>query len=133
MGGERRSDNLPRQAKDANLLGLVNTSYTIGAIVSGWFMGGPLSDFLGRRWGMGIGCLLTIVATFVQAFAPRNNIGCFIGGRVLIGIGQGIALSKSPAEQIDHSPLLTRTPPLSQLLVRFTSARSRPPTSAARS
>lgn len=43
---------------------------------------------------MAIGCFLTIIATFIQAFAPWHNIGCFIGGRVLIGIGQGIALSK---------------------------------------
>ena len=45
---------------------------------------------------MAIGCFLTIVATFVQTFAPRHNIGAFIGGRVLIGIGQGIALSEFP-------------------------------------
>lgn len=49
-----------RQKEDSNLLGLVNTSYTIGAIVSGWFLGGPISDYLGRRWGMGIGCFLTM-------------------------------------------------------------------------
>jgi predicted MFS family arabinose efflux permease len=40
---------------------------------------------------MGIGCFLTIVATFMQAFAP--SLGVFIGGRVVIGIGQGLALS----------------------------------------
>lgn len=43
---------------------------------------------------MGIGCFLTIIATFIQTFAPRHQLGCFIGGRVLIGIGQGIALSQ---------------------------------------
>ena len=42
---------------------------------------------------MGIGCFLTIIATFIQTFAPRHNIGTFIGGRAVIGIGQGIALS----------------------------------------
>jgi hypothetical protein len=42
---------------------------------------------------MGIGCFLTVCATFMQAFAPRGNLGCFIGGRVLIGVGQGLALS----------------------------------------
>jgi len=43
---------------------------------------------------MGIGCFLTIIATFVQTWSPKGNLGCFIGGRVLIGLGQGIALSK---------------------------------------
>jgi MFS family permease len=44
---------------------------------------------------MGIGCFITIIASFVQAFAPYHKVGVFIFGRVLIGIGQGIALSES--------------------------------------
>jgi hypothetical protein len=43
---------------------------------------------------MGIGCVITIAATFVQTFAPYHKLGVFIFGRVLIGLGQGIALSK---------------------------------------
>ncbi|XXG98390.1 hypothetical protein Hte_004713 [Hypoxylon texense] len=82
--------------RDANLIGLINTAYTIGAIVAGWFLGGPTADYFGRRVGMGIGCILTIIATFMQAFAPYHNLGCFIGGRVLIGVGQGMALTAGP-------------------------------------
>jgi glucose-6-phosphate-specific signal transduction histidine kinase len=44
---------------------------------------------------MGIGGAITIVATFVQTFSPRHKLGVFIFGRVLIGLGQGIALSRS--------------------------------------
>jgi len=54
-----------------------------------------LADRLGRRWGMAIGCVLTIIATIIQTFSPRHNLAMFIGGRVIIGLGQGIALSKS--------------------------------------
>ncbi|KAL9073309.1 MAG: hypothetical protein Q9157_004786 [Trypethelium eluteriae] len=36
------------------------------------------------------------MATFMQAFAPQGNIGCFIAGRVFIGIGQGLALTAGP-------------------------------------
>jgi MFS family permease len=43
---------------------------------------------------MAFGAFLTIIATFMQAFAPYNTFGVFIAGRVLIGIGQGIALSE---------------------------------------
>ncbi|KAF2221122.1 general substrate transporter [Elsinoe ampelina] len=75
------------------LIGAVNTAYTVGAIVAGWFMGGPLADYAGRRVGMATGALLTIVATIMQAFSPRGNLGVFIGGRVIIGIGQGLALT----------------------------------------
>lgn len=72
---------------------MINTAYTIGAIVSGFFFGGPVADYFGRRVGMGVGCFITIIATFLQTFAPYHNLGCFIGGRVLIGLGQGMALS----------------------------------------
>ncbi|KAL3444466.1 general substrate transporter [Aspergillus insuetus] len=81
---------------DANLIGAINTSYTVGAIFGGFFLGGPVADYLGRKIGMGIGCVLVIVSTFMQTFAPRHNIGCFIAGRVIIGIGQGIALTAGP-------------------------------------
>ena len=96
------------------LLALVNTTYAIGAIVAGWFLGGPTvsavlmcvaplcdltltlkqADFFGRRAGMAIGCLITVVATVIQTFSPYHKIGVFIFGRVLIGLGQGIALSE---------------------------------------
>lgn len=51
------------------------------------------ADYFGRRWGMGTGCFITIVATLVQTFSPHHGIGVFIFGRVLIGVGQGMALS----------------------------------------
>ncbi|KAI1265761.1 sugar transporter [Xylariaceae sp. FL1019] len=79
--------------KDSYLLGLVMTAYTIGAIVSGFFFAGPTADYFGRRVGMGLGCFITIIATFLQTFAPYHNLGAFIGGRVLIGVGQGLALT----------------------------------------
>src|SRR5690348_14975556 len=39
---------------DTELIGAVNTAYTVGAIIAGWFLGGPLADYLGRRKGMAI-------------------------------------------------------------------------------
>jgi sugar porter (SP) family MFS transporter len=45
---------------------------------------------------MWIGCAITVVATFIQTFAPRHQLGAFIAGRVLIGIGQGMALTAGP-------------------------------------
>ncbi|KAF7559544.1 hypothetical protein G7046_g4621 [Stylonectria norvegica] len=94
--------------KDSYTIGLINTCYTIGAIVSGFFIGGPLSDYLGRRAGMGIGCGITIMAAFMQAFAPRGNLGCFIAGRVFIGIGQGTALTAGPVYIGEISPSAIR-------------------------
>jgi hypothetical protein len=34
------------QKKDGYLIGLVNTAYTIGAIVAGFFLGGPAVSLL---------------------------------------------------------------------------------------
>ncbi|GJC92723.1 sugar transporter [Colletotrichum higginsianum] len=82
--------------RDTQLIGLVNTAYTIGAIVAGFFIGGPIADYLGRRWGMAIGCMVTIVATLMQTFTPHHKIGVFIAGRVIIGLGQGMALTAGP-------------------------------------
>lgn len=45
---------------------------------------------------MAIGCFVTIIATFIQTFAPFHQLGAFIAGRVLIGLGQGMALTAGP-------------------------------------
>lgn len=74
-------------------IGAINTAYTVGAVVAGFFFGGPTADYFGRRVGMAAGAISVIIATFMQTFAPRGNIGCFIAGRVFIGIGQGLALT----------------------------------------
>ncbi|KAJ6143515.1 Major facilitator superfamily domain general substrate transporter [Penicillium samsonianum] len=81
---------------NAQTIGSINTAYTVGAIFGGFFLGGPCADFLGRKLGMGIGCILVIIATFMQTFAPRHNLACFLAGRCIIGIGQGIALTAGP-------------------------------------
>lgn len=79
---------------DDNMIGLINTVYTVGAIISGFFFGGPVADYLGRRAGMGIGAILVIISTILQTFSPKGNVGMFMAGRIIIGVGQGLALSK---------------------------------------
>ncbi|KAF2739987.1 general substrate transporter [Polyplosphaeria fusca] len=89
---------------DSQTIGAINTAYTVGAVVAGFFFGGPLADHFGRRMGMVVGSVLVVIATFMQAFSPRGNIGCFIGGRVLIGLGQGVALTAGPIYIGELSP-----------------------------
>lgn len=43
------------------------------------------------------GAALVCLATFMQTFCPRGNIGVFVGGRVIVGMGQGICLTAGPA------------------------------------
>jgi sugar porter (SP) family MFS transporter len=47
---------------------------------------------------MGIGCFLTIIATFMQCFAPRHGMGTFMAGRVIIGAGQALAIGMIPKQ-----------------------------------
>lgn len=63
---------------------------------------------------MWTGCLLTVIATFMQTFAPRHNLGCFIAGRVLVGLGQGIALTAGPVYIGEMAP-----PPIRGLIMAF--------------
>ena len=77
-------------------IGGINSAYTVGAIIGGFFFGGPVSDFFGRRVGMAVGCVLVIIATFIQAFVPRGSLIGFLIGRTIIGFGQGIALTSGP-------------------------------------
>jgi MFS family permease len=79
---------------EPNIIGAINTSYSVGAIVAGFFLGGPLADWAGRRVGIAVGSILVIISTVMQTFAPRGNIGVFIAGRVIVGLGQGLALSE---------------------------------------
>ncbi|KAJ5620673.1 hypothetical protein N7510_004657 [Penicillium lagena] len=81
---------------DDATIGSVNTAYTVGAIFGGFFLGGPVSDYLGRKVAMATGCVLVIIATFMQTFAPYHSLACFLAGRCIIGIGQGIALTAGP-------------------------------------
>ncbi|KAL6874725.1 sugar transporter [Trichoderma novae-zelandiae] len=89
--------------RDTYMIRFINTTYTISAIIAGFFLGGPFACLAPpsqkarrRRWGMWIGCSITVIATFMQTFAPRHRLGCFIAGRVLVGLAQGIALTSGP-------------------------------------
>ncbi len=60
--------------------------YNIGAIAA-LPIAGPINDAFGRRWGMFVGGFFVIIATCVQA--PSTSQGMFLGGRFLVGFGQG--------------------------------------------
>jgi uncharacterized membrane protein len=44
---------------------------------------------------MGLGCMITVVATFLQTFPPaKGTLACFMVGRVFIGVGTAFATSE---------------------------------------
>ncbi|KDE03937.1 hypothetical protein MVLG_05629 [Microbotryum lychnidis-dioicae p1A1 Lamole] len=77
-------------------IGTINSVYVVGNIVSGFFAAPWVSSRYGRRVPIMLGALLVIVATFVQTFAPRGHLNAFLGGRFIVGLGQGLALPNGP-------------------------------------
>ncbi|KAL2784673.1 general substrate transporter [Aspergillus keveii] len=86
-----------------SVIGSVNTAYTVGGIVTGFFISAPISDYLGRRWTMHLGCAFIIVSSIISTFTPRV-MGGFIAGRALTGIGQGLAMPAGPVYINEMAP-----------------------------
>lgn len=92
----------------SSTIGSTNTAYTCGAILTGFFVAGPLSKYTGRRVPMIVGSLLVIAATFIQVFGPGGSTHAFLGGRLLVGIGQGICLPIAPIYIAEMAPASIR-------------------------
>lgn len=69
-------------------LALNTAAVWLGAMISGLFYG-KVVDWLGRKMGMCLAVLVTIVAVALQAAA--QNIAMFTVARILIGIGTGMS------------------------------------------
>ncbi|KAL8281040.1 hypothetical protein RQP46_006719 [Phenoliferia psychrophenolica] len=76
----------------ATQIGLINSIYIVGNIVAGFFISPFVSNKFGRRVAIFIGSFLVIIATCVQTWAPRGHLNAFLGGRFIVGLGQGMAL-----------------------------------------
>ncbi|KAJ9130906.1 Sugar/inositol transporter [Pleurostoma richardsiae] len=66
--------------------GLVFAMYNIGCLAALPFAG-PVNDHFGRRWGMFVGGFLVIGGSCIMA--PSISMGMFLGGRFVVGFGQG--------------------------------------------
>lgn len=66
--------------------------YTVGTIVSLPFTG-PACDFMGRRMGTFIGCIIVVASTVLSALA--KNTDTFVAGRFFLGFGISIVRAAS--------------------------------------
>ncbi|KAI7874547.1 putative MFS sugar transporter [Lichtheimia hyalospora FSU 10163] len=80
---------------DQSMIGAVTSCYMAATIVAGLLLSPPISHYLGRRATIFTGCLVVIVASLIQTF---------IGGRIVLGIGQGIALPAGPVFMSEICP-----------------------------
>lgn len=74
----------------ATLHGLVVSSVLLTATASSLFAG-LISDRLGRTRAIAIGALLFAIGAALEASAV--TLGMFIGGRCIVGVGEGTFLS----------------------------------------
>jgi MFS family permease len=81
--------------------GITFAIYNIGGIAA-VPIGGPMNDYLGRKWAMFIGCSLVIIGTCVQA--PSKSMSAFLGGRFLLGLGASFCAISAPtyASEMAH-------------------------------
>ncbi|KAK3383331.1 general substrate transporter [Lasiosphaeria ovina] len=78
---------------EGSTLGLLGALYQIGSLVSIPLV--PLfTDNVGRKIPIAIGCVIMIVGSILQGSC--QNIGTFMGGRVLLGFGNSLAQIASP-------------------------------------
>ncbi|CCH44489.1 Low-affinity glucose transporter HXT1 [Wickerhamomyces ciferrii] len=90
---------------DANLQGDISATYDLGCVLGSiiaYFVGEPL----GRRKMILIGATIMIIGTIFLGAA--TNVGIFITGRVITGVGNGMNSSTVPMLQSECSPALNR-------------------------
>ncbi|KAK5992567.1 Lactose permease [Cladobotryum mycophilum] len=78
--------------------GIVTSIYMIGGVVALPFVG-PVMDGWGRRLGMGLGALIIIVGTIIQATSSER--GQFMAGRFLLGFGVSFTSTAGPTYVVE--------------------------------
>lgn len=76
-----------------SILGIVNAAQSIGSVLSLPFVG-ILSDRIGRRFTLFLGCWVIVLASIIQAASLKY--GMFVFARALVGIGSMLVVQPSP-------------------------------------
>lgn len=71
---------------------------------TGALAGAPLSDILGRRWGLQVAMVIFALGVCLQIGAGAGDYGIFIAGRVIAGLGVGIVSTIVPMYQSETAP-----------------------------
>ncbi|KAF7192128.1 Major facilitator-type transporter ecdD [Pseudocercospora fuligena] len=77
------------------VLSTSDTSLITSIMSAGTFVGaliaGDVSDFIGRKWAVVVGCIIFIIGVAMQVASA--SIGLLVGGRLIAGIGVGFESS----------------------------------------
>lgn len=85
---------------DASHTGLITAIYYLGTWISYLFLSHPAADYLGRRWAVFIGVVVTCVgAAFQVGAAGSGAFAMMIVGRIICGLGIGLVSTAVPLYQ----------------------------------
>ncbi|CZR64533.1 probable MFS sugar transporter [Phialocephala subalpina] len=85
-------------AVNPSLIGITVACLQLSAAI-GSLLAGYLGDVMGRKRCVRVGGFLYLTMAFLQAFAP--NLGCFIAGRTIQGLGVGFLSMTVPVIQTE--------------------------------
>ena len=84
------------------------TSLFVSILSAGTFvgalLGAPLSDILGRRWGLQVAMVVFCLGVALQTAANPQDDALFVVGRVVAGLGVGIISTIVPMYQSETAP-----------------------------
>ncbi|KAG6902331.1 hypothetical protein C0995_001368 [Termitomyces sp. Mi166 len=83
-----------------------NESLVVSILSAGTFfgalLGAPMADYVGRKWGIIVACLVFVIGVAMQTAATA--IPLFVVGRVFAGLGVGLVSCLIPMYQSECSP-----------------------------
>ena len=101
-------NNMPDLTEATKFWSLCVSIFAVGAMF-GSFMGAPLADYLGRKWGLFTNAIFGIISVIICACCRKSdNVYLFLAGRILVGINAGINCSIAPVYNIEIAPLNQR-------------------------
>ncbi|ETS78610.1 hypothetical protein PFICI_10672 [Pestalotiopsis fici W106-1] len=86
---------------DPSTLGLMNSAGFLPGLIASFF-GDAIARYLGRRWSVWIGSMITAVGAIVMGISA--NVGVFCAGRAITGFGTSTAVAVAPTllQEISH-------------------------------
>ncbi|KAF9525580.1 general substrate transporter [Crepidotus variabilis] len=91
--------------------GLITAIYYLGTWISYIFLAQPATDYLGRRWAVFSGTLVTCIGAAIEAASGGGRskvMATMIIGRIVCGLGLAIVSSSVPLYQSEISPAKQR-------------------------
>lgn len=85
--------------RESLIVSILSAGTFVGAL-----SGAPISDILGRRWGLQVAMVIFALGVILQVVANAGDVALFIVGRVVAGLGVGVVSTIVPMYQSETAP-----------------------------